>query len=198
MRFGVVVADPPWAFGDSLSMSDTPRGSEANYATLTAKDIAGLPVGDVLDDPGLVALWCPAALLTTGLDTLRAWGVEHKQVWVWVKTAKGVREVEEPQEVPLAFGMGRLARNACELVLVGTRGKIYDRLANRSIRNVFFAPHMKHSAKPECVQDALDRMFPTLTKLELFARRQRPGWACTGMECPGVEEDVRAFLSRVR
>jgi hypothetical protein len=31
--------------------------------------------------------------------------------------------------------------------------------------------------KPECFYELLERMYPEATKLELFARRSRPGWS---------------------
>src|SRR5690606_25657194 len=60
----------------------------------------------------------------------------------------------------LAFGMGRLFRQTHEIALVGTRGKIYNKLKNKSQRSVHFGPVMKHSAKPECLQEMLEIMFP--------------------------------------
>ena len=41
----------------------------------------------------------------------------------------------------------------------------------------------KHSKKPEDLQESLELMFPSYTdRLELFARRERPGWTCVGNE----------------
>ena len=87
----------------------------------------------------------------------------------------------------LAFGMGRLFRQCHEICLIGTRGKIYSQLANKSQRSVGFAENLKHSAKPEDLQDSLEAMFPKARKLELFARRLRPGWTCLGNEIDGKD-----------
>jgi N6-adenosine-specific RNA methylase IME4 len=97
----------------------------------------------------------------------------------------------------LAFGMGRLFRQSHEICLIGTsNNKIYKALANKSQRSVSFAPNLKHSAKPEHLQDSLEIMFPKGDKLELFARRLRPGWTCLGNEiCNG--EDIRVSLSKL-
>src|SRR5574338_743081 len=81
----------------------------------------------------------------------------------------------------LAFGMGRLFRQTHEICLIGTsNNKIYQMLKNKSQRSVCFAENLKHSAKPENLQDSLDTMFPQAKKLELFARRHRKGWVCLG------------------
>lgn len=97
----------------------------------------------------------------------------------------------------LAFGMGRLFRQSHEICLVGvSNSKIYKQLKNKSQRSVSFAPNLKHSSKPEDLQDALEIMFPSGDKLELFARRIRSGWTCLGDEvCNG--EDIRDSLSKL-
>ena len=87
----------------------------------------------------------------------------------------------------LAFGMGRLFRQSHEICLIGTRGKINSQLANKSQRSVSFAENLRHSAKPEDLQDSLEAMFPIARKLELFARRIRPGWTCLGNEIDGKD-----------
>lgn len=97
----------------------------------------------------------------------------------------------------LAFGMGRLFRQTHEVCLIGTsNSKIYKHLKNKSQRSVSFASNLKHSAKPEHLQDSLEIMFPKGDKLELFARRHRSGWTCLGNEvCNG--EDIRDSLSKL-
>jgi N6-adenosine-specific RNA methylase IME4 len=100
-------------------------------------------------------------------------------------------------DLELAFGMGRLFRQTHEICLIGTsNNKIYKSLSNKSQRSVCFAENLKHSAKPEHLQDSLEIMLPKGNKIELFARRQRPGWTCLGNEvCKG--EDIRVSLSKL-
>lgn len=97
----------------------------------------------------------------------------------------------------LAFGMGRLFRQTHEICLIGTSdSKIYKALKNKSQRSVSFAPNLKHSSKPEDLQDSLEIMFPSGNRLEMFARRHRPGWTCLGNEiCNG--EDIRDSLAKL-
>lgn len=96
----------------------------------------------------------------------------------------------------LSFGMGRLFRQTHEICLIGTNNnKIYKHLSNKSQRSVSFGENLKHSAKPEHLQDSLDIMFSG-KKLEMFARRLRPGWTCIGNEvCNG--EDIRVSLAKL-
>jgi N6-adenosine-specific RNA methylase IME4 len=99
------------------------------------------------------------------------------------------------------FGMGRLFRQTHEICLIGiSSNKIYKLLKNKSQRSVSFAENLKHSAKPEDLQDSLDAMFPedNNAKLELFSRRQRKGWWCLGNEAPMTKnEDILVSLNKL-
>jgi N6-adenosine-specific RNA methylase IME4 len=224
-KFEVIVADPAWSFSDKLRMSDVARGAAANYALMSNSDIAQLPVKDFISPNGTVlALWVPSSLLQVGLDTMNAWGFAHKQTYVWVKTKKetiianafkrAVRGIFKSVNSKvslalalanrsvylkdlLAFGMGRLFRQTHEICLVGTSSnQVYKHLDNKSQRSVSFGENLRHSAKPEHLQDSLELMFPKAQKLELFARRHRPGWTCLGNEiCNG--EDIRISLGKL-
>src|ERR1700677_1432184 len=89
--FTTIVCDPPWKFSDKLKMSDIARGAAANYPTMTISDIKQLPVKDLADPTGAVlALWVPSSLLQEGLDTMKAWGFQHKQTFVWIKNKKEI------------------------------------------------------------------------------------------------------------
>ena len=99
----------------------------------------------------------------------------------------------------LAFGMGRLFRQSHEICLIGTNNnKIYKSLSNKSQRSVSFSENLKHSIKPENLQDSLDLMFPgDINKIELFARRQRKNWFCLGNESPMTTgEDIYKSLQK--
>lgn len=97
----------------------------------------------------------------------------------------------------LAFGMGRLFRQSHELCLIGINNKnLYKLLNNKSQRSVSFGENLRHSAKPEHLQNSLGLMFPLANKLELFARRHKVGWTCLGNEiCNG--EDINVSLSKL-
>lgn len=221
-KFDVIVADCPWAFSDKLKMSNVARGASSNYPTMTISDIQQLPVKDICNPDGAVlCLWVPSSLLQEGLDTMKAWGFNHKQTYIWVKTKKRPftslrKEISRylklnttlnaaittaiydfKVENVLSFFMGRLFRQTHEICLIGVSGKkLYKQLQNKSQRSVCFAENLKHSAKPEHLQDSLELMFPKSQKLELFARRHRPGWTCLGNEIDG--EDIRNALVKLK
>lgn len=206
-KYRVICADPPWSFDDELKkMRDgIHRGAASQYPVLDISEIANLRVKELADPDGCVlALWCPSVLIDDGLRTLRAWGFEYKQTYVWVKTKKtenALKEVASDKDLNscLAFGMGRLFRQTHEIALIGTRGRVYPHLASKSERSVSLAENDGHSVKPELIQDALERMFPEGPKLELFARRNRPGWDCLGNDenVSPIKEDIRDSIKRL-
>lgn len=230
-KFQVIVADPPWDFSDSLKMSNVPRSARSNYMTMPMSYIKQLPIKDYADPNGaILALWVPSSLLQEGLNTMSAWGFNHKQTYVWVKNKKNpfgklnssliknlkvlmknndgiswgnIKKLFNDTVKPLAldsilcFGMGRLFRQTHEICLIGTNNNaIYKSLFNKSQRSVSFGENLKHSSKPEHLQDSLELMFPSSKKIELFARRVRPNWVCLGNEiCNG--EDIAVSLSKL-
>jgi N6-adenosine-specific RNA methylase IME4 len=103
---------------------------------------------------------------------MRAWGFQLKTTLVWDKVTAGGRP---------AFGAGHYYRGAHELVLFGVRGRCAA--LSRSERTRFEGQVGRHSQKPELLQDMADRVSPG-PRLELFARRRRPGWTCWGNQLP--------------
>ncbi len=230
-KYQVIVADPPWPFKDSLKMSDVKRGAQAQYDTMTMQEIQRLPVEKACNTDGAVlCLWVPSSLLQQGLDTMKAWGFEHKQTYIWVKTKKHKfsrftkwlkKSILKHKQVAydkfaydravhavidnmpnidlngeLAFGMGRLFRQTHEVCLIGISSNfVYKILQDKSQRSVSLAENLRHSAKPDDLQESLETMFPKARKLELFARRLRPGWTCLGNEIDG--KDIRVALAEL-
>lgn len=205
--FDVLVIDSPWCFDDSLSSSAT-RGAAANYALMHDVDIARLNIPSVMARDAVCWSWVISSKLDAGLYAMQRWGFTQKQVAVWVKTRGSEEEALDDDEEPvepddLAFGMGRLHRSCKELILVGTKGSPYKDHACKSLRDVFYAPPGKHaasshSAKPEQLQTMIEMMYPKANRLEVFARRHRPGWTCIGNEAPQTYgQDVRASLRQL-
>jgi threonyl-tRNA synthetase len=115
---------------------------------------------------------------------MRVRGFDFKGTYVWTKMR---RDMKQP-----AIGMGHLFRQSHELAIVGVIGKPLRTIQNRGQRSACLAINKGHSIKPEALQDSLDLMWPSAAKLEMFARRQRPGWTCLGDELDGL--DIRQTL----
>jgi N6-adenosine-specific RNA methylase IME4 len=54
-----------------------------------------------------------------------------------------------------------------------------------SLPSIFDAPRGEHSAKPDRFYEIVDAFAPGPV-VELFARRQWPGWTCLGDQMPMV------------
>lgn len=218
-KFQIIVADPPWPAKDELKMSKTKRGASSQYDVLTIEAIKSLKVKDISDKDAVLALWVPSWLLQEGLDVMKAWGFKQKQTHIWVKTKKSplqslaktlVTAIKSDKKSflqlfddfdmsnVLSCFLGRLFRQTHEICLIGTRGSVYKQLKNKSQRSVHFGYNLKHSAKPENLQDMLNIMFPQAEKLELFARRSKLGWTCRGNECPdSLNQDIRESIEEL-
>ena len=79
-------------------------------------------------------------------------------------------------------GTGLWNREKHELLLIGTRGNVPCPAPGTQWNSLIIAPRGKHSVKPECFLDMIERYFPTLPKIELNRRgAPRPGWDAWGM-----------------
>src|SRR5208282_1534052 len=133
-KFRVLVADPPWSFGDKLPGES--RGAEKNYSVMSIEQIKKFPIPDMLDD-SLLLLWRVSSQVEEAYAVVRAWGFEPKSEIVWRKMTVNGRP---------HFGMGRYVRAAHETCIIARRG--HFKPASLSIRSVFEAPVGKHSEKP--------------------------------------------------
>jgi N6-adenosine-specific RNA methylase IME4 len=158
--FDVVVADPPWRsdFGKTCS-----RATERHYPTLTLDELAEIQVPAL--PYSLLVMWATAPCLRQALALMEAWGFTYRTSGVWRKDKAGT---------------GKWLRSQHELFLLGRRGKFPAPKPGTLPLSVIDAPRGRHSQKPEALQDALESTYPGLRYLEMFARRQRPGWTCWG------------------
>ncbi|HYE91189.1 MAG TPA: MT-A70 family methyltransferase, partial [Terriglobales bacterium] len=165
----VLVADPPWQFGDKLPGPG--RGAEKHYACMPAYEIGGFELPPIADD-ALLFLWRVAAMQNEALAVAEHWGFTIKAELIWRKVgANGAPRI----------GMGRYVRNAHETCLIGARGKAAKLIQHHGVPSVFDAPRGQHSAKPDAFYDIVEKLAPG-PYVELFARRQRAGWTCLGNE----------------
>lgn len=52
------------------------------------------------------------------------------------------------------------------------------------IHTVFTEQVTRHSKKPEVSYEIINRLYPNLKKLEMYARQERAGFDCWGNEVP--------------
>jgi len=174
-RFGVIYADPPWAHEFA---ADNGRNVGLNhYPTLSLEQVCALPVEDICAVDCLLFLWSPPPLLQEALQVIRAWGFSYRTNAIWDKEV---------------FGMGYYFRGQHEHLLLATRGEPpTPRPADRP-SSVIRARRGEHSRKPATAYRLIERMYPSLRKVELFARNSRPGWKSWGLGLPDAKEPQRA------
>jgi N6-adenosine-specific RNA methylase IME4 len=163
--YNVILADPPWRFEPYSRDTGMDRAADNHYPTMTLKTIKALPVPAAEDC--VLFLWATAPMLLEALDLMRAWGFDYKSNFVWIKDR---------------VGTGYWNRNRHELLLVGTRGDIPAPAPGDQYDSVIEAPRRKHSVKPFAVHEMIEEMFPSLPKLEMFARESFDGWDSWGNE----------------
>jgi N6-adenosine-specific RNA methylase IME4 len=160
--FELIYADPPWQLGNP----DSAYAPEQHYPTLSLTEIKQLPIPAAED--ALLYLWAVNSQLLQALEVMAAWGFQYRSNEVWVKPS---------------IGMGVWTRNRHELLLIGRRGNASPPDPTLRLGSVIEAGRGRHSQKPACVYQRLERLYPQPSKLELFARgTPRPGWAAWGNE----------------
>jgi len=166
-RYAVLYADPPWHFEVYNEESGIERAAGNHYPTMELAEICALSVADIATDDAILFMWTTAPHLGESFEVLEAWGFEYKSNAVWVKDK---------------LGLGYYVRNRHELLLIATRGDFpCPQPANRP-SSVIEAPRREHSRKPNEAYALIERMYPELPKIELFARNTRPGWDAWGNE----------------
>jgi N6-adenosine-specific RNA methylase IME4 len=144
------------------------RAADNHYPTLSTEDISALGVAAMAADDSVLFLWATAPMFPDALVVMQAWGFRYRSQAVWDKGR---------------VGTGYWFRNRHELLLVGVRGSVPAPAPGKQLESIIAAPAREHSVKPDCFLKLIDDYFPTLPKIELFARGSpRPGWDAWGNE----------------
>jgi N6-adenosine-specific RNA methylase IME4 len=173
--FAAILSDPPWSFGSP----DSQFAPDQHYPTMPLEAIKALPVPAAEDC--ILFLWAVTCLLPEALEVIEAWGFRYRSSLVWVKNG---------------IGPGVWLRQRHELLLVATRGNIAPPEPADRVDSVIEAPRRRHSEKPEAAYQRIERMYPHLPKLEMFARgTPRPGWTAWGNQAePEPEPPLQSAL----
>src|SRR4030095_5569185 len=143
----------------------------SRYDTMAWKEIAALPVADVLAPAAHCYLWVPNALVAEGLAVLEGWGFTYKTMLVWHKVRKDGGSDGR--------GVGFYFRNVTEPVLFGVRGRLRTAAPARRQVNLLATQKREHSRKPDELYPIIEACSPG-PYLELFARYPQPGWTRRG------------------
>jgi N6-adenosine-specific RNA methylase IME4 len=141
------------------------RAAETHYPTLLTEEICAFPVANLATPDAALFLWTTPAHLPDALRVIESWGFAYRTNCVWVKQSPG---------------LGYWVRNQHEILLIAARGNMRSPPEGLRPPSVITAPRRQHSQKPDDAYELIERAYPELPKIELFARNARDGWAVWG------------------
>ena len=176
--YGVILADPEWRHEPWSRATGLDRAADNHYPTSPTEVIAARPVASISAPDSVLWMWGTVPMLPQALEVMARWGWIYRSHLVWRKVYPGGR-----------LGPGYWSRIDHELLLIGTRGRVpAPALGGQWPHSVIDAPWTgEHSEKPAIFHEIIEHYFPTLPKIELNARRARPGWDLWGYEAPDAE-----------
>lgn len=156
--FPVGYVDAPWQ--QEAWSDETGQDKGLMYPSMPLEEIMALCAGDKspFTPDAVLFFWVPMNRLDDGIAVMRAWGFEYVSAIVWDK---------------IDIGMGRWVRDRAELLLIGKRGKIS--LApemGTQPPSLYAEKKGAHSRKPVWFAEQIDRLYPTMPKLEMFQRKE--------------------------
>jgi N6-adenosine-specific RNA methylase IME4 len=177
-RYVTGIADPPWL---ERGGGQVKRGADRHYPLMATQDICALPVRQLFEANAHLYLWVTNNFLPDGLEVMAAWGVRYGTMVTWGKVRDGVIQV----------GLGQYFRGATEHILFGVRGSLPYRTRadgkRAQGRTLVLEARGEHSVKPDVFHQTAELVSPG-PYVELFARRQRPGWDTWGNEVESTVE----------
>lgn len=205
-KYGVIVADPQWGRTVYSTETGMDRHAANHYPVATGDEatqddaIKALPVLAIAAKDCVLGLWCTEPW--RGEAVMRAWGFDPAAYFVWVKDVivtdpsdNGMLRSGQCLEVTGAAGLGYWNRDRCEIMLIGKRGQPVCPAPGTQGERVWFARRGEHASKredihsdkPDCALEWFERHWPNTPKIELNARRSRPGWDRWGFDAPSAE-----------
>lgn len=181
-KYDIIYADPPWDYGGKMQFDKSSASADKmnwnknifissatfKYPTLKMRELKKIPLTEIAKDDCLLFMWVTNPHLANGIELGQAWGFEYKTVaFVWDK---------------MVHNPGKYTMSYCELCLVFKRGRIPAPRGTRNEKQLLSAPRGEHSVKPSEVRYAIERMFPTQDRIELFARHRPDSWDVWGLD----------------
>lgn len=173
-KFDVILADPPWDLKYYNVETANLRGAgRRHYDVMSEEKIAALPVADLANENCILFMWAIWTLMPAALRVIASWGFEYRTCgFVWIKS--------KPSGFGFFTGMGAYTRRNTEFCLIGIKGSM--RPVARDVSELIYTPVKEHSRKPDDQYTKIERLYPDVSYIELFARRKRCGWDAWGNE----------------
>lgn len=163
-RYSAIMLDPPWP----VTHKANGKHKAPPYALMPIAEIAALPIPEIAASDCKLFLWTTNAMLPEAIAMIRLWRFQYKMAYTWCKS----------------YGMGRSPLVATEHCLIATIGQPPTPLMKGKalFNHRLTTGKLRHSEKPdECIAD-IEKIAGSGLKIELFARKRRPGWDAWGNE----------------
>ncbi|MCM5556302.1 MT-A70 family methyltransferase [Pleomorphomonas sp. JP5] len=173
-KYGVILTDFEWKYVVYGEATGRDRSPDNHYPCSDMEALRARDVGALAADDCMYFGWVPAPFLKLAIELMEHHGFQYVTHLIWIK--------ERPGD---ARGTAYWFSGEHEVVLVGKRGNPPAPTPGTQFPSYFVAPVGEHSAKPDRVHEIAEAYFPNLPKIELNARRRRPGWDAWGNEADG-------------
>ena len=178
-KYQIIYADPPWrqSKGGKKNVRPNSSGEKLDYTVISLKEIER-----ILSEARykgthnhILFLWTIDKYLWEAESIAKGLGykLHARMIWNKVTGIPAAFTIRYGHEYLLYYYYNKLLPVAKE-----ERGKIHS---------VFTEQVKRHSQKPEEAYKIIERLYPDIDKLELFARNKRQGWDVWGNE---VKSDI--------
>lgn len=178
VKAGVIVEDYEWDH-ETWSDKGRDRAAENHYPVSRDAHTAAEIVARTKERFECAAadcilwMWATIPHLAIAIDVLRLRGFDYRSHYIWRKDRAGT---------------GYWSRARHEILLIGVKGDIMCPALGTQWDSVIDGVVQEHSRKPDAFLEMIEQYYPTLPKVELNARRARPGWIGWGLDAEQVIE----------
>jgi len=202
--YSLVLVDMPRHFDAYSDDTGSEKAPENHFPTIPFNGLCDFPINRFAAPNALCLSWSTAASLIDDVEILAEWGFvglrprdEHGKLLRGpdgmplppIGGGKyGSHQIWRKCRVGRQTGMGRWFRDQHEILIVARRGDVPAPVPGTQDESVFDAVVGAHSEKPhDHVRTWIDRCWPHLSKIELFARGvEPPGWKFWGNQVDEV------------
>lgn len=173
-QYNLIYADPPWkqSRGGKKSVRENSSGKPLDYPVCSLDEIKKHLAKAVenTSDNSILFMWTIDKYLFEAQKIAEDLGYKLHARMIWDKVTG----------IPAAFTV----RYGHEYLLYMYKGKLTPvaKEERGKIHTVFREQVKKHSQKPEIAYQIIERLYPDLNKIEMYARNKRNGWDCWGNE----------------
>ena len=161
-KYNIIVADPPWKFGQK--QTKTSLRVEQHYKTMSLKELYAFDLIKIIAAKNCALyIWAPDCFIKDAIAIGESYGFQYKTIaFIWTKL-RGIKL--NLCKNPTPYGL-----KSHEICILLTKGKIRQHIVKFNILQDFQSIRGKHSEKPKYVLDTIHEMFPNVPKIEIFAR----------------------------